>query len=447
MRGLALRALCAISACVCSCVRAQTGEPPASSSTAASSSRAGPIRNINLTDPTGIAKASLDGDQDQLAFVASTTSSGPDILAKALRQRSLYQLDASSKTVADCGSESKAGDSSANVQCAFVLAGNKLLVNDIAGWAKIMQSNKTIAYPKLVQAIGKLMHLDPSSLRISEFEVIPDYRPFFNVPTVAVSRKMDAFDLALAQQSTSDDGHANVYAIKVLVNDQPIRLVFDTGAPIVLLSADDAKKLDIHPIYPNWIPLPSGGYSSLGIVKHLKIGEVDITNMPVAISSKPLKYSVLGLSAIQYLGAFRMHGNRLHSATGGFADCTTPMDMASEVNGIGPAFLVRGSIDSHAFPFIVATGIAGGIMRSHYGSPSESVSAKPISMLTPFGVEYAWYSTAHGTMQIGNGPSGEQEYQVMYHADHTRFRYYLGADYVRQHDLTMDFNRGVMCLK
>lgn len=447
MRGLALRALCVIGTCLCGSLSAQTTNSPASSSTVPSPPGTGPIRNINLTDPTGIAKASLDGDQDQLALVASTTSNGPDVLAKALRERSLYQLDASSKTVADCGDASRLGDSSANVQCAFVLAGNKLLVNDIAGWAKIMQANKTIAYPKLAQAIGKLMHLDSSSLRISEFEVIPDYRPFFTVPAVAVSRKAEAFDLVLEQQAVSEDGQANVYAIKVLINGQPTRLVFDTGTSVVLLSADDAKKLDISPIYPNWISLPGSGYSSLGVVKHLTIGAVDIANMPVAISSKPLKYPVLGLSAIQYLQAFRIHGDTLHSATNSFADCTTPMDMASEVNGMSQGLVVRGTIDGHAFPFSVATGMAGGIMRSHYGSPSESASATPITTLSPFGAEYAWYSHAHGVMQIGSSPSGDQAYQVMYHAGHTRFRYYLGADYVRQHDLTMDFNRGVTCLK
>jgi hypothetical protein len=137
----------------------------------------------------------------------------------------------------------------------------------------------------------------------------------------------------------------------------------------------------------------------------------------------------------------------LHSAAGGFGDCTTPMDMATRVNGTDPVFVVRGTAEGKPFPFVVSTGMPGGISRSHYGPPTSSMSAKPCKATSPFGMEYAWYSTDHAPMQIGNAPAADSEYQVIYHSSHTRFRYYVGADYVRQHDLVMDFTRGMMCLK
>jgi hypothetical protein len=450
MRAFASHAVFASLVCLAGSLSAQTtasssGLPTSSTSSATTAAAA--RRNIDVTDPTGIAVASFDGDQDKLGFVASTTSNGPDVIAKALRQRSLYQLDASSKTVADCGAESKIGNSSANMQCAFTLAGNRLLINDIAGWAKIMQAIKTIAYPKILQQLSTLLHQDPATLMVSEFEVVPDYTTFLGLPAVSVARKGDAFDLPLQQQSVSDNGHAMVYAATVSVNGHPIKMVFDTGAPMLLLSADDAKTLQIDPVYPNWRPLPGGEYSSLGVIKHFEMGGVEISNLPVAISDKPLKFPLLGLNAIQYLAAFRIHGDTLHSVASGFSDCTTPMDMASRVNGTDQTFLVHGIVDGKPFPFSVSTGTPGAISRSHYGSPGSAESAKPYTVLSPFGAEYAWYSTSHATMQIGDGPSGEAEYQVIYHANHTRFRYYIGADYIRRHDLVMDFTHGTMCLK
>jgi hypothetical protein len=420
--------------------------PPASAASTAQPA-ASRRENVNLNDPTGIAAATYTGDQDKLGMVASVPADGADIIAKALRERSLYQLDLSSKTVAACGDPSKSDHSTANMQCAFVLAGNKLLTNDIAGWAKSMQMLKTVAYPKLVQQLAKLLHRDPAALTVSEFEISPDYTPFFDVPAVSVSRKSDAFDLPLQSQPMSADGKLMAYAATASINGHPLQMLFDTGTAIVWIDADDAKKLQIDKVYPKFMALPGGEYSSLGIVKRFQLGGVEIANMPVAISSKPLRFPVLGASVMQYLGAFRIHGDTLHSASGGFADCTTPMDMATTINGTGPIFLAPGAVKGEPFPFVISTGIPDTISRSHYGPPNASASAKPYQEMTAFGTEYAWSSIAHASMRIGEAPESNVEYEVVYHAGHTRFRYYVGAGYIRQHDLVMDFTRGTMCLK
>jgi hypothetical protein len=103
---------------------------------------------VNLSDATGVMKASWTGDQTKLAYIAGSTSGGPEVLAKALYQRSLYKLDESSATVAACSAPAELGKSSANSLCGLILAGNKLLSNDIAGWAKIMDANRSAAYPR-----------------------------------------------------------------------------------------------------------------------------------------------------------------------------------------------------------------------------------------------------------------------------------------------------------
>lgn len=428
-------------------VSAQAVDPASATSTAVSGFTT-PKRIVNIDDPTGISAASLTGDQDKLGYIASTTSNGPDIVAKALQQRSLYQLELSSKTVHGCTDANMASLSPASVQCTFILAGNRLLQNDIAAWAKLMQQNKTLAYPMYVQQAGKLLHQDPSTLRLSEFDVSPDYHAFLNVPAVVVSRHEKSFDIALKQESALQGEHGDVYTVTATVNGQPLQMLFDTGASTVLLGADEAKRLHVEPLYPNWLQLPDGTYTSLGIVKQLELGGITISNLPVAVSDKPLKWhAVLGLSAMQYLDAFLIQGNTLQSTADGTAGCTTPMDMASHINGTDHVFVVRGTVDGKPFPFVISTGVPGAISRSHYGQPDGSVQAKPYTAHSAFGNEYAWYSSRHANMQIGNAPGQNQPYDEIYHAGHTRFRYYVGADYIAQHGLMMDFKRSVLCLK
>jgi hypothetical protein len=448
MRAFTFGAMLAACAGFAELIAAQTVNPPSAATASPTPSSSSPRKFIELNDPTGISAASNTGDQDKLGYIASTSSNGPDVIAKALRQRSLYQLDLSSETVKTCADAAKTRISSAGVQCTFILAGNQLLQNDIAGWAKAMQQNKTLAYPTYLNEVAKVLHQDSSTFRINEFETSPDYQPFLNVPPVSVSRKEKTFDIPLKLEPALKDGNGNVYTIAVSMNDQLVQMVFDTGNSHVMLGADDAKRLHIDQIYPHWLQLPDGNYASLGIVKQLDMGGVTVSNMPVAISDKPLHWHpMLGLSAIQYLDAFQIEGSTLHSHADGFSDCSSPMDMATHINGIDQVFVVRGTEDSQPFPFVVSTGIPGAISRSHYGEPDGSVAAKPYSAYSSLGNEYAWYSPDHAKMQIGSGPERDQPYDVIYHAGHTRFRYYVGADYIALHPLTMDFKRGVMCLK
>jgi clan AA aspartic protease (TIGR02281 family) len=399
---------------------------------------------VSLSDTTGIREASWTGDQDKLAYVASSTSGGPDVLAKALYLRSLYKLDESSATVAACGAISELGKSAANSQCALILASNKLLANDISGWAKVMDANKRIAYPKFAQ----MLHVQTSDLHIPEYEAVSDFKPYFDFPAVGVTRDTDDFSMPLDWRSFKGDDHVGVFMLPVNINGKSVRMALDTGASVVTLSKEDASLVGIGNIHSGWLKVNEGARSEIGVAKELSIGHVHITNLPVVISPTPLKLSVIGLSALQYLGAIQIEGNMLRSSTKGFgAGCKTPMDMASWIDGSEDALIVHGAVEGKNFRFVLDSGDAWAISRNYYGTPPSNVTPRPFSMSVGGVAQNLYISDDQATMQIGDAPSINQSYMIRYNNQHSRFRYIIGADYIRQHSLVIDFKQGLLCLK
>jgi clan AA aspartic protease (TIGR02281 family) len=400
-------------------------------------------KTVSLSDTTGIREASWTGDQDKLAYVASTMSGGPDVLAKALYQRSLYKLDESSATVAACGAIPELGKSAANSQCALILASNKLLANDVSGWAKVMDANKSIAYPKFAQ----MLHVQTSDLHIPEYEAVADFKPYFDFPAVGVTRDTDDFSMPLDWRSFKGDDHVGVFTVPVNINGKSIRMVLDTGASVVTFSKEDASLVGISNIHNGWLKVNEGARSEIGVAKELSIGHVRITNLPVLISPTPLKLSVIGLSALQYLGAIEIEGNMLHSSANGFGTaCKAPMDMASWIDGSQNVFVVHGTVEGKNFRVALDSGDAWAISRNYYGTPPSNVTTRPLSMSVGGVAQNLYISDDQATMQIGDAPSANQSYVIRYKTQHSRFRYNIGADYVRQHRLVIDFKNSVLCL-
>jgi hypothetical protein len=399
---------------------------------------------VNLSDALGVMKASWTGDQTKLAYIAGSTSGGPDVLAKALYQRSLYKLDESSATVAACGATAELGKSSANSQCGLILAGNKLLSNDIAGWAKIMDANRSAAYAQYAQA----MHVATSDLHIREYEPVADFKPYFDFPAVTVTRDAEDFTLPLDWTTFSGHDKSGVWMVWVKVNGKQIHAALDTGTAGVVLTQADADATGIDHIHQEWIKINQGTPSKLGVARDMNLGPVHIKNMPVVISSTSPKFSLIGINALQYLGVIQIADGTLTSKAEGFGGaCSTSMTMASWIDGLGGALLVQGAVADKPFPFFLDTGDAWGVSRNIFGAPPAYDTTQTISMQAAGVEEQTITSDGKEMMRIGEVPSTNQEYRVLYNNHHTRFRYDIGAFYVHSHKLVIDFKRGLLCLK
>jgi len=396
---------------------------------------------VRLSDNSGAYEASLRGDQEKLLEISQTSAGGLEVIAKALYLRSLYRLDESSKTVSECGALSQISRSTANWSCAMILAGNKLLAGDIAGWARLMDATKKAAVPLL----AKQMNAAPESLRVGEFETVADFSQYFDVPPVAVKRDADEFSIPIEWRVSSDVSTDVQPFITATINGHSLQMALDTGTSGVIIKRSDADALNISDIHHGWMTTSEGVPTDLGVIKSLSVGKVTVSNMPATITDAPV--SVLGIRGLQFLRAVRLHGDTLVSHATGFGNlCQTPLDMTSWVEGSNSLLLVPGVVGGKDFHFFLDTGNAWGIVRHTYGEPTGADNAKSITLTVGGVIHAVKMSEATDSMQIGSVPAQLQAYRIVYSGQHKPFRYDIGGSYVHQHDLIIDFSNGLMCV-
>ena len=99
----------------------------------------------------------------------------------------------------------------------------------------------------------------------------------------------------------SPDGH---FYPKVTINGTPIRLVVDTGATLVALSAEDARKIGIN---PQTLQFTSEAHTANGSVRSAPITLPEITIEGIVLRKVPASCcvtsadSLLGMSALERL--------------------------------------------------------------------------------------------------------------------------------------------------
>jgi hypothetical protein len=398
--------------------------------------------SVQLSDRDGLFVASFTGDQNKLSQVAGTAKGGTDVIAKALYLRSTYQLAASSDTVRDCGEPSQIGHSSANAFCALILAGDQLLADDISGWAHTLDTARKIAAPNFATAA----HMDPQTLHIQEFEPVKDLTRFFDVPKAIVRPAQSAFSIPVDWVRSTFDDTITQPIITVEVNGYPVHMVLDTGSSGVILDSTDAAAVHIGEVHEGWIQGSSGISSALGVAKQVKVGQVQINNLPVTLADT--HESVFGIRGMQYLGAFRLKGNVLDVNPLGYkGSCQSPMSLASWVEGSQAMLLVNGTAGDEPFHFVVDSGNTWEVVRHVFGPPPASAKAEQQSISIGGVTQTVAVAYKQESMKIGDMPLTDQTVRNQYSEQHSRFRYEIGASYLHQHELIVDFNNGLLCVK
>lgn len=99
------------------------------------------------------------------------------------------------------------------------------------------------------------------------------------------------------------------------VDGQPVRFLIDTGASDTVLSPADARRLGIDPgklRYDEEAETANGrGYAAPYVVRRLEVGPIALENFRVAINQAPMNGSLLGLSFLNRLASFEIHGRKL----------------------------------------------------------------------------------------------------------------------------------------
>lgn len=109
------------------------------------------------------------------------------------------------------------------------------------------------------------------------------------------------------------DGH---YWARVLVNKKAtVNFMVDTGASVVALTSDDARRLGLKPetLDYKWRISTAGG-ETMGasvVLDSLKVNQVHIKNVEAMVLKSDLEQSLLGMSFLSQLYAYEFRGERL----------------------------------------------------------------------------------------------------------------------------------------
>lgn len=104
------------------------------------------------------------------------------------------------------------------------------------------------------------------------------------------------------------------FHVQAMINDQPMRLIVDTGADGLALSETDARTLGVAPDpsgYTQVATTASGpGYGAHVHIDRLELGGRDLGSTD-AVVIRGLSTSLLGLSVLRRLGPVTLSGDRM----------------------------------------------------------------------------------------------------------------------------------------
>jgi aspartyl protease family protein len=100
------------------------------------------------------------------------------------------------------------------------------------------------------------------------------------------------------------------------VNGQPVRFMIDTGASDIVLSPADARRIGVdtaHLTYGTPSETANGvGYAAAQTIDHIAVGPIAFDHMPVLVNREAMAQSLLGMSFLKRLKAFRAEGRHFY---------------------------------------------------------------------------------------------------------------------------------------
>jgi len=135
---------------------------------------------------------------------------------------------------------------------------------------------------------------------------MPGLRP--NLQAAAPLRLMSMTEIRGGQ-----NGH---YVVDAAINNQPIKVLVDTGASAVALSAEDADRVGLH---PNLLTYDVPVSTANGLVKaaRVKLDKVEIDSVRIdnvdalVLPQGALSGTLLGMSFLSRLSSFSSEGGKL----------------------------------------------------------------------------------------------------------------------------------------
>lgn len=135
---------------------------------------------------------------------------------------------------------------------------------------------------------------------VSRIYLLPEPRPAFE-------SRSSAQELWRAE-----DG---LFYVDAEVNGQPVHFLVDTGASIIVLTAEDARRVGAVPDEAAFqhIADTAGGKSAMAKIKlgQMTVGQTTATSVNAAVAREGLGVSLLGQNWLSYLASVTIEGDRM----------------------------------------------------------------------------------------------------------------------------------------
>lgn len=152
------------------------------------------------------------------------------------------------------------------------------------------------------------------------------------VESLAVGAPMDSASRTMTVASLSDDGsqnaapngrreiavHANrsgQFIVDATVNGEPTRFLIDTGASVMVLSPEDARRIGFN---TNTLTYSERYRTANGIaigapvtLREFRIGTFTLHDVPATVMARPIPVSLLGMSVLSQFAGHTVEGNKL----------------------------------------------------------------------------------------------------------------------------------------
>lgn len=152
------------------------------------------------------------------------------------------------------------------------------------------------------------------------------------VDSLAVGAPMDSASRTMTVANLSDDGsmnaaangrreiavHANragQFILDAVVNGESTRFLVDTGASVLVLSPEDARRIGFN---TNTLTYSARYRTANGVavgapvvLREFRIGSFSLHDVPATVMARPIPVSLLGMSVLSQFAGHTVEGNKL----------------------------------------------------------------------------------------------------------------------------------------
>lgn len=105
------------------------------------------------------------------------------------------------------------------------------------------------------------------------------------------------------------------FVVEGRAEDTPVRFLVDTGASLVVLSPDDARRIGLDPDgldYSQRVATANGmTWAAPVTLKRLSVGPITLSNVRASVNRAAMDMSLLGMSFLNRLSGYEVRGDKL----------------------------------------------------------------------------------------------------------------------------------------